>query len=60
LSWQNLHHGSPKRGPDMVLLSSARNNHIMTEAQRHAGHQFPRFSNEASYCSGLVSMHARP
>jgi hypothetical protein len=44
----------------MVLLSSARNNYIMAEAQRHAGHQFPRFSNKASHCSGLVSMHARP
>jgi hypothetical protein len=27
-----LRHGSPKCGPDMVLLSSAMNNHIMVEA----------------------------
>jgi hypothetical protein len=44
----------------MVLLSLARNNYIMAEAQGYAGYQFPRFSNEASYYSGIVSMHARP
>jgi hypothetical protein len=55
-----LRNGSPKCGPDMVLLPLARNNYIMAEAQGYASNQFPRFLDEASYCSGLVSMHARP
>jgi hypothetical protein len=44
----------------MVLLSSVGNNYIMAKSQGYAGHQFPRFSNKASDCSGLVSVHARP
>jgi hypothetical protein len=44
----------------MVLLSSVGNNYIMAKAQGYAGHQFPRFSNKASDCSGLVLVHARP
>jgi hypothetical protein len=49
-----LRHGSPKRGPDMILFSSARDNHVMAEAQGHAGYQFSRLSDEASHSSGLV------
>jgi hypothetical protein len=32
----------------------------MAEAQGYVSHQFPRVLDEASYCLGLVSMHARP
>jgi hypothetical protein len=60
LSWQSPSSWILKRGPDMVLLSSARNNYIMAEAQGHASHLFPRFSDETNYCSVLVSMHTRP
>jgi hypothetical protein len=55
-----LRHGSHKRGPDMVFLSSSRDNHIMAEAEGHASHQLLGLSSEASHCSGLVSMHTRP
>jgi hypothetical protein len=55
-----LRHGSQKRGPDMVFLPPARDNHIMAEAQGHASHQLPGLSDEASRCSGLILMHAGP
>jgi hypothetical protein len=55
-----LRHGSPKCGPDMVLFSSAKDNHVMVEAQGHAGYQFLGFSDEASHSSGLVPVHTRP
>jgi hypothetical protein len=45
---------------NLVLLSSARNNHIMAETEGHADHQFPRVSDEAGYCSSFVPVHARP
>jgi hypothetical protein len=45
---------------NLVLLSSARNNHIMTEAEGHVDHQFPRVSDKAGYCSSFVLVHARP
>jgi hypothetical protein len=53
-------HGSPEHSLDMVFFSSARDNHVVAEAQGHAGYQFPRLSNEASQSSGPVSVHARP
>jgi hypothetical protein len=31
-------HGSPKCGPNLVLFSPARDNYVVAEAQRHAGH----------------------
>jgi hypothetical protein len=37
----------------MVFFSSARDNHVVAEAQGHVGYQFPRLSNEASHSSGL-------
>jgi hypothetical protein len=43
---------------NLVLLSSARNNHIMAEAEGHADHHFPRVSDEARYCSSFVPVHA--
>jgi hypothetical protein len=55
-----LCHGGQKRGPDLVFLPSAKNNHIMAEAQGYASHQFPRLLDKANHCSGFVSMHARP
>jgi hypothetical protein len=55
-----LCHGSPERSPDMVFFSSARDSHVMAEAQGHAGYQFPRLSNEDSHSSGPVPVHARP
>jgi hypothetical protein len=53
-------HGSQECCANLVLLSSARNNHIMAEAEGHADHQFSRVSDEASYCSSFVPVHARP
>jgi hypothetical protein len=44
----------------MVFFSSARDNHVVAEAQGHAGYQFPRLSDEASHSSGPVPVHARP
>jgi hypothetical protein len=44
----------------MVFFSSARNYYFMAEAQRYVGNKFPWLSDEASYSSGFVSMHARP
>jgi hypothetical protein len=55
-----LRHGSPKCGSDMVLFSPARDNHVMAEAQGHAGYRFSRLSDEASHSSGLVPVHTRP
>jgi hypothetical protein len=43
----------------VVFFSSARDYHFMAEAQGHAGDKFPGLSDEASYSSGSVSMHAR-
>jgi hypothetical protein len=53
-------HGSPERSPDMVFFPSARDNHVMVEAQGHVGCQFPRLSNKASHSPGFVPVHARP
>jgi hypothetical protein len=44
----------------MVFFSSARDNHVMAEAQGHAGYQFSRLSDEASHSLGLVPVHTRP
>ena len=55
-----LRHGSPECSLDMVFFSSARDYHVMAEAQRHASYQFPRLSNKASHSSIHVPVHARP
>jgi hypothetical protein len=39
--------------PNLVLLSSTRNNHVMAEAEGHADHQFPRVSDEAVTAQAL-------
>jgi hypothetical protein len=52
-------HGSQECCTNLVLLSSARNNHIMAEDEGHVDHQFPRVSDEAGYCSSFVPVHAR-
>jgi hypothetical protein len=44
----------------MVLFSSARDNHVMAEAQGHAGYQFSGLSDEVSHSSSLVPVHTRP
>jgi hypothetical protein len=44
----------------MVFFPSARDNHVVAEAQGHAGNQFPRLSDEASNSLGLVPVQARP
>jgi hypothetical protein len=44
----------------MVLFSSARDNHVMAEAQGYASYQLPRLSDEASNSSSLVLVHTRP
>jgi hypothetical protein len=41
----------------MVLLSSARDNHIMTEAEGLVDNQFPRVSNEAGHRSSSIPVH---
>jgi hypothetical protein len=55
-----LRHGSQECCANLILLSSARNNHIMVEAEGHADHQFPRVSDGVGYCSNFVPVHARP
>jgi hypothetical protein len=55
-----LRYGSQKRGLDMVFLPSARDNHIMAEVQGHDSDQLPGLLDEASHCSGLISMHTTP
>src|SRR6187455_993412 len=52
-------HGSQECCTNLVLLPSARNNHIMTEAEGYADHQFPRVSNEAGHCSSFIPVHPR-
>jgi hypothetical protein len=54
LLWQSPSYGGPKRGLDMVLFSSARDNHVMAEAQGHAGYHFSGLSDKASHSSSLV------
>jgi hypothetical protein len=44
----------------MVFFSSARDYHVVAEAQGHVGYQFPRLSNETSHSSSPVPVHARP
>jgi hypothetical protein len=55
-----LRHDSQECCANLVLLSSARNNHIMAEAEGHADHQFPRVLDEANYYSSFIPVHARP
>jgi hypothetical protein len=52
-----LRHGSQERGSNMVFLPSPENNHVMAEAEGHAGNQFP---DEASDCLSYVPMHTGP
>jgi hypothetical protein len=40
--------------------SPAGNNHVMAEAEGHAGNQFLGFPDEASDCSSSVPMHIGP
>jgi hypothetical protein len=44
----------------MVILSSARDNYVVIEAEGHASHQLPGLSYEPSLYSGPVLMHAGP
>jgi hypothetical protein len=44
----------------MVFFPSARDNHVVVDAQGYAGDQFPRLSDETSHSSGLVPVHVRP
>jgi hypothetical protein len=55
-----LRRGSQECCANLVLLPSAKNNHIMAEAKGHADHQFPRVLDEAGYCSSFVPVHTRP
>jgi hypothetical protein len=52
LSWQSPSSWQSEMWP--------RDNHVMAEAQGHAGYQFSRLSDEASHSSGLVPVHTRP
>jgi hypothetical protein len=42
---------------NLVLFSSARNNHIMAKAEGHAHYHFPRVSDEAGHFSSFVLVH---
>jgi hypothetical protein len=55
-----LRQGSQECRTNLVLLSLARNNHIMVEAEGHADHQFPTVPDEAGHRSSFVPVHARP
>jgi hypothetical protein len=44
----------------MVFFSSARNNHVVAEAEGYASHQLSGFSNGASDYSNSIPMHTRP
>jgi hypothetical protein len=48
------------RNVAQTWYSSARDNHVMVEAQGHAGYQFSRLSDEVGHSSGLVPVHTRP
>jgi hypothetical protein len=55
-----LCYGTQECHTNLVLFSSARNNHIMAEVEGYADHRFPRISDEAGHSSGSVPMHAGP
>jgi hypothetical protein len=65
LWWQYCSHGEVFRHScqecctNLVLLPSARNNHIMAEVEGYADHQFPRVSNEAGHRSSFIPVHPR-
>jgi hypothetical protein len=58
--WQHDCHGSQERGSDMVFFPSLGNDHVMAEAEGHAGNQFPGFPDKASNCPSSVTVHAWP
>jgi hypothetical protein len=55
-----LRHGCQKRGSNMVLFSSVRDNYVMAEAKRHVGHKLPGFPNETSHCPSSDLVHTGP
>jgi hypothetical protein len=55
-----LCHGSKKCGSDMVFFSSARDNYVVAEAERHVSHQLLGLLDEASHCPSSVPMHRGP
>jgi hypothetical protein len=61
--WQYYSHGEVFRHgcqeccTNLVLLSSARNNHVMAEAEGHADYPFSRFSNKAGHRSSFILVH---
>ena len=64
--WQYCSHGKVFRHgckeccTNLVLLSSARNNHLMAKAEGHADNQLSRVSNEAGHCSSFIPVHPGP
>jgi hypothetical protein len=52
-----LRHGSQECGSNVVFFPSARNNHVMAEAEEHAGNRLPGFPDEDSDCSSSVPVH---
>jgi hypothetical protein len=44
----------------MVFFPSTGNNHVMAEAEGHAGNQLLGFPNEASDSSSSVPLHTGP
>jgi hypothetical protein len=53
-------HGHQECRSNLVLLSSARDNHLMAEAEGYVDNQLPRVSDEASYCSSFISVYPGP
>jgi hypothetical protein len=53
-------HGCQECCTNLVLLSSARDNHLMAKAKGHVDNQLPRVSNEASHCSSFIPVHPGP
>jgi hypothetical protein len=48
-----LCHGSQECGSNMVFFSSARNNHVVAEAEGYASHQLSGFLDKAN-CGGTA------
>ena len=44
----------------MVFFPSATDNHVVAEAQGHAGYQFPRLLDEAGHFPSSLSMYTGP
>jgi hypothetical protein len=53
-------HGREECRSDLVLLSPARDNHLLVEAEGYVDNQLPRVSDEAGYCSSFIPVYPGP